>query len=152
MNEKLKMKNEKYLTEWGMNEEWKMLSWVENEWKIINMSRENVIVDKSYAFAKKIVELYIILSKEHREYILSKQILRSGTSIGANIQEAQSGFSKKDFIYKVQISLKEANETHYWLRLLKDTNFILPEKANELLKDVEDIINILTAILKTSKK
>ena len=116
------------------------------------MSRENVIVDKSYAFAKKIVELYITLSKEHREYIFSKQILCSGTSIGANIQEAQVGFSKKDFIYKIKISLKEANETHYWLRLLKDTNFILPEKANELLKDVEDIINILTAILKTSKK
>ncbi len=116
------------------------------------MQKTNVIVDKSYDFAKKMVKLYISLTKEHKEYVLSKQILRSGTSIGANIQEAQGSFSKKDFIYKFQISLKEARETHYWLRLLKDTGFIQENQAEELLNEVKDLINILTAILISAKK
>ena len=115
------------------------------------MKNENVIVQKSYDFAKRIVKLYIFLSKEKNEYILSKQILRSGTSIGANVEEAQGGQSKRDFIAKTQISYKEAKETHYWLRLLRDTDILDIKLANSLIKDCEEILFILSAILKSSK-
>ena len=115
------------------------------------MKNENVILVKSYEFAKRIVRLYLFLSKEKKEYILSKQILRSGTSIGANIEEAQGGQSKRDFIAKTQISFKEAKETHYWLRLLRDTNIIEAKLANSLIKDCKEIIYLLSAILKSSK-
>jgi len=116
------------------------------------MQVENVIVKKSYDFAKRIVKLYLFLSKEKNEYILSKQILRSGTSIGANVEEAQGGQSKRDFIAKTQISLKEAKETRYWLRLLRDTDILETELANSLINDCEEILYILTAILKSSKR
>ncbi len=82
---------------------------------------ENVIVVKSFEFAKRIILLYRELVEE-KEFVLSRQILKSGTSIGANIEEAQGAHSKRDFIAKVQISLKEARETHYWLRLMRDYN------------------------------
>lgn len=111
----------------------------------------NIIVDKTYEFAKRIVKLYIYLSKEKNEYILSKQILRSGTSIGANIEEAQGGQSKKDFIAKTQISYKEAKETKYWLRLLKDTEILEYKLAESLLLDCDEIIRIISSILKSSK-
>lgn len=116
------------------------------------MKNENVILVKTYSFAKRIIRLYLFLSKEKKEYILSKQILRCGTSIGANVEEAQGGQSKKDFIAKTQISLKETKETHYWLRLLKDTDILEENLANSLIKDCEEILYILTAILKGSKK
>lgn len=86
--------------------------------------KENLIIDKTYKFAVRIVKLYKYLCKEHKEYNLSTQILRSGTSIGTNTEEANSGQTKKDFIFKLSISLKEAKETRYWLRLLHDTEFI----------------------------
>jgi len=115
-------------------------------------NEKNVILAKSYNFAKRIVKLYLHLSKEKNEYVLSKQLLRSGTSIGANIEEAQAGQSKKDFIAKTQISLKEAKETHYWLRLLRDTQIVETKLANSLLKDCEELLYILSAILKTARK
>ena len=86
--------------------------------------KENVIVDKSYQFAIRIVKLYIYLKEEKKEFHLSAQILKAGTSIGANIEEAIGGSSRKDFKSKLDISYKEARETKYWLRSLKDTNFI----------------------------
>jgi len=116
------------------------------------MKNENVIVEKSYEFAKRIVKLYIFLAREKNEFILSKQVLRSGTSIGANIEEAQAGQSKKDFIAKISISFKEARETRYWLRLLKDTGILEGELANSLLKDCEEVIYIISAILKSSRE
>ena len=136
------------------NEEWKMKNeeWKNRKLKIIKMEVENIIVKKSYDFAKRIVKLYLFLSKEKNEYILSKQILRSGTSIGANVEEAQGGQSKRDFIAKTQISLKEAKETRYWLRLLRDTDILETELANSLINDCEEILYILTAILKSSKR
>jgi four helix bundle protein len=115
-------------------------------------NEKNVILAKSYNFAKRIVKLYLHLSKEKNEYVLSKQLLRSGTSIGANIEEAQAGQSKKDFIAKTQISLKEAKETHYWLRLLRDTQIIEAKLADSLIKECEELLYILSAILKTAKK
>ncbi|MDP8226674.1 MAG: four helix bundle protein [Candidatus Celaenobacter polaris] len=113
--------------------------------------KDNLIQNKSFEFAIRIVNLYKYLKEEKKEYVLSKQILRSGTSIGANIEEGLGGQSKKDFIAKLQISLKEARETHYWLRLLKATNFLTEKETQPLTNECKEIINILSAILKTAK-
>jgi len=113
--------------------------------------RENIIKEKTYAFALRVIKLYNYLIETNKEYVLSKQILRSGTSIGANVEEAIGGHSKKDFIARIQIAYKEAREVHYWLRLLRDSNYIDDKLAESLLSDCEEIVAILTAILKTSK-
>jgi len=113
--------------------------------------KENQVVDKSFAFALKIVELSRYLMKEKNEYILSKQVLRSGTSIGANIEEAQGGFSKKDFSAKMGIAYKEARETKYWLRLLHQSGYIDEIKLNSLLPDCEEVLKMLYYIVKNSK-
>ena len=111
---------------------------------------KNIIQEKSFDFSLAIVSLYKKMLKEN-EYVLSKQILRSGTSIGANIVEASAGISKKDFIAKMSISSKEARETRYWLQLI-DKSDLIDINVKEELKLVEDIINILTAIVKTSQQ
>lgn len=113
---------------------------------------ENIIVSKSYSFAVRIVKFCFEMQENKKEYILSKQLLKSGTSIGANTEESQGAISKAEFISKVQISLKEAKETQYWLRLLKDTNVYQNQTSEQLLKDCNEIIIIITAILKSSKK
>lgn len=114
--------------------------------------KENIIVDKSYHFAIRIVKLYIYLKDEKKEFHLSAQILKAGTSIGANIEEAVGGSSRKDFKAKLDISYREARETKYWLRLLKDTNFIESNLYSSLLADCEELLKILTAIIKTLKQ
>ncbi len=111
--------------------------------------KENIILTKTYSFALRIIKLYKYLSDDKKEYTLSKQILRSGTSIGANAEEASGSISKKEFRAKLFISYKEARETHYWLRLLKDSDYIELKLANSLIEDVEEIMKILGAILKT---
>lgn len=113
------------------------------------MKKENIILDKSFDFALKIIALYKEMS-EQKEFVLSKQLLRSGTSIGANVEEASAAVSKKDFTAKMSISSKEARETRYWLRLIKKSN-IVTVSVDEHLKEVDDIVNILTAIVKTSQ-
>jgi four helix bundle protein len=110
---------------------------------------ENIILSKTYNFALRIIELYKYLAYEKKEYTLSKQILRSGTSVGANSEEAAGSISKKDFRAKFFIAYKEARETHYWIRLLRDSNYINKQLAAELLSDLEEILKILGAILKT---
>ncbi len=115
------------------------------------MKRENIIREKSYAFALRVVKLYSFLCKEKQEYILAKQILRSGTSIGALVRECEHAESKADFIHKLSIALKEANETEYWLNILKDTNYITEPLYLSLNKDLEEILKLLTRIVKTSK-
>ncbi len=114
--------------------------------------KENIILTKTYNFALRIIKLYKYLSEEKKEYTLSKQILRSGTSIGANSEEASGSISKKDFRAKYFISYKEARETHYWIRLLKDSEYIEEKLAESLLIDIEEIMKILGAILKTVSK
>lgn len=114
--------------------------------------KENLVKDKSFSFAVRIVNLYKYLTIEQKEFVLSKQILRSGTSIGANIEEADSGQSKKDFIAKMSISLKEAKETHYWLRLLSECNYLEKNMYESMIKDCNEIIVLLTRILQTSRK
>ena len=111
--------------------------------------KENIILIKTYNFALRIIELYKYLSEEKREYTLSKQILRSGTSIGANSEEAVGSISKKDFRAKFFISYKEARETHYWIRLLADTNFINSQMKESLIKDIEELLKIIGSIQKT---
>jgi len=111
--------------------------------------KENIILTKTYSFALRIIKLYKYLIKEEKEYTLSKQILRSGTSIGANSEEAVGSISKKDFRAKFFISYKEARETHYWIRLLRDSDYIDSKLASSLLEDLDEILRIIGAILKT---
>ena len=110
------------------------------------MKKENIIQQKSYDFAIRIVNLYKFLVKEKKEFVLSKQILRSGTSIGANIEESIGGQSKKDFFAKICIAYKEARETNYWLRILKDTNYLDPKLFESLDQDLEEILKIIGKI------
>ncbi len=113
--------------------------------------KENLIATKTYSFAIKIVNLNNkLLSKN--EYVLSRQLLKSGTSIGANVEEAIGGLSKKDFRAKMSISYKEARETNYWLRLLKVTNYISTEEFNEFDKELSSILKILFRIIESSKE
>ncbi len=114
------------------------------------MSKNNIIVDKSFAFALKAVKLYEYLSLDKKEFVLSKQVLRSGTSIGANINEAIEAQSKADFIHKMSISLKEARETEYWLKLLTASGYI--NDSDNYLEELGEIIKILVSIVKTSRK
>jgi four helix bundle protein len=113
--------------------------------------KDNALKTKSYKFAIRIVKMSRLLSEEKREYILSKQVLRSGTSIGANIEEANQGQSKIDFIHKLSISLKEAVETNYWLRILRDTGYLNEKEAESILEDCRELEKMLTASIKTAK-
>ena len=115
------------------------------------MAKSNVLQEKSYNFAIRIVKLAQFLREKKSEYILSKQLIRSGTSIGANIEEASGAQSDSDFIAKLHISLKEAKESHYWIRLLRDTDFITQAQAESMLTDLNEIITLLTRSLKTLK-
>ncbi len=113
------------------------------------MKTDNVVQEKSYAFAVRIVKVYQYLCTEKKEFVLSKQLLRCGTSIGSNIEEAIGGQSKKDFFAKLTISYKEARETHYWIRLLTDTEYINKEQSESLLKDIDELLKIIGSIQKT---
>jgi four helix bundle protein len=112
---------------------------------------DNIIVKKSYRFALEIVKLYKILSETKKEFILSKQILKSGTSIGANVNEAMESVSKADFVNKLSISLKEARETVYWLNLLMDSDYLPSDEYQELNSECNEIIKILKSIIITTK-
>jgi len=116
------------------------------------MKSENVIQEKSYAFAVRIVKLYKYLVDEKKEYVLSKQLLRCGTSLGANIEEAIGGQSEKDFFAKLTIAYKEAREIHYWIRLLTDTNYLNKNESKSLLQDIEEILKIIGSIQTTIRK
>lgn len=118
---------------------------------VIDM-KENILIDKSVDFGARIVKLYRYLSKEKHETVLSKQILRSGTSVGANINEAQYGNSKADFIAKLHIALKETAETEYWLNILEKSDYLEQKLANSLLSDCLEIKRILIASINTAKE
>ena len=109
------------------------------------MPTESIAYQKALAFAKRIVQLCQYLRSNHQEYVLSKQILRSGTSIGANIAEARCGFSRKDFIAKIYIALKECSETLYWLELLYSTEYLTQTEYDSLYQDCEELRRILSA-------
>ncbi len=113
--------------------------------------RESIVADKSKAFSLRIIKLYQYLETEKREYVMAKQILASGTSIGANIREALHAQSRKDFFFKMYISYKEANETAYWLELLHESGYIEEEAFESIYEDCKELIKMLTAITKVSK-
>lgn len=113
---------------------------------------EKTVKFKSYAFALRTIKAYKFLSSEQREFVLSKQMLRSGTAIGALIREAEHAESKADFIHKLSIALKEANETEYWLMLLHDTDYIDDKSFSSIIIDCQELIEMLISIIKTSKE
>ncbi|AJA67821.1 MULTISPECIES: four helix bundle protein [Myroides] len=110
------------------------------------MKQENIIQTKTYDFAVRTIRLYKHLSVTKKEYVLSKQLLRSGTSIGANVEEALGAQTEKDFYTKLSIAYKEARETHYWIRLLADTDFLTIREKNSLLQDLDEILKIIGSI------
>lgn len=113
--------------------------------------KENVIKIKSFEFALRIVKLYKYLCDEKKEFVISKQLLRSGTAIGALIREAEQAESKADFIHKLAIALKEANETEYWIELLYQSDFLEEKLYQSIISDLKEILKLLTSIIKTSK-
>ena len=113
--------------------------------------KDNVLLDKSFAFAIRVVKAYKFLVEEKKEFVISKQFLRSGTSIGANSEEAVGGQSKADFVSKLSIAYKEARETKYWIRLFEATDYLDENQANSLLNDLEEILKIIGRIQITSK-
>ena len=113
--------------------------------------RENILKTKSYAFALRVIKLYKFLCS-NREYVLSKQVLRSGTAVGALVSEAEFGQSKADFISKLSIALKEANETLYWLRLLHDAEYLEEKMFKSIKPDIEELIKLLVTSINTCKK
>jgi four helix bundle protein len=113
--------------------------------------REIIIKTKSYAFAVRIVKLYQYLYRERKEFVISKQLLRCGTSVGALVREAEYAESKSDFKHKFSIAQKEINETIYWIELLKDTNYLVSDQYESIQKDAVEIIKIITSILRTLK-
>ena len=115
------------------------------------MKKQSVLMGKSIKFAVRIVNLYKHISVEKKEFVLSKQILRSGTSIGANLSEAYCGSSEKDFLNKAYIAFKECSETLYWLYILKETEYITITQYNSLHKDCEELIKMLSATTNTTK-
>lgn len=117
----------------------------------ISIMKQNVLKEKSFLFAARIVHLYKYLKKQHNEYIISQQLIRCGTSIGAIIRESEYGESLKDFIHKLSIGLKEANETEYWLDLLFTTNYIDKRMYDSIKADCIELLKLLTSSIKTSK-
>ena len=123
-----------------------------SEFRIEDHFMDNAIMEKSKLFAIRTIKLYQFLYDEKHEYVLSKQLLRSGTSIGANCREASRAQSSADFISKFNIALKEADETAYWLELLKETGFLDNKQFQSIYTDIEELIKILVTIIKTTKK
>jgi four helix bundle protein len=113
---------------------------------------DNIIATKSYAFAVRCVNLYKYLCDVKNDYTIGRQLMRSGTSIGANVKEATRGVSKADFTAKMSISLKEASESEFWIELLRDTDYITTEQAESMLADCQELLKLLMTIVKTSKQ
>ena len=117
-----------------------------------DIKKKNVLKDKSFAFALRIVKAYQYLTKEKKEMILSKQLLRCGTAVGASVHEAEYAQSIPDFISKMSIALKEANETEYWLMLLKECDFIEDEVFSSIVNDCKELLRLLISTINTSKE
>ena len=113
---------------------------------------DNIVKDKSFRLAIKIINLYKFLISEKKEYVLSKQLLRCGTSVGAMIREAEHSESSADFIHKMAIAQKEINETIYWLELLEETDYISNEQFDSIIPEAIEIIKLITSIIKTTKR
>jgi len=115
------------------------------------MERENVIKEKSYQLALSVIQLVRTLPKRSEMFVLCDQLCRSGTSVGANVEEAIAAFSKKDFVFRMNVALKEARETHYWLRMLRDSGLLKNNEIEPILLQTEEVMRILGAIVKNSR-
>ena len=115
------------------------------------MGGRSLVAEKAFYFAIRIVRLYKYLVEDKKEWVLSKQLLRSGTAVGALIEEAIGGESDADFIHKLKIAYKEARETHYWIRLLNETEYLDEKQSESMMKDCEELIKMLTSIINTMK-
>ena len=115
------------------------------------MRADNLILNKTFQFGLRIIKLYIYLRDKRVDRVLTAQLLRSGTSIGANAEEAMGGSSKKDFVHKLRIAYRETRETKYWIRLLKESELLEQKLADSLIVDCDEILKILTAIINASK-
>ena len=115
------------------------------------MKKNNVVMSKSYAFALRIIKLYKYLVAEKKEYVLTKQLLRSGTSIGALIREGEHAQSKADFLNKMNVALKEANETQFWIELLRDSDYLSYEESLSIYDNSNELIRLLASIVKSTK-
>jgi len=113
------------------------------------MKRGNIVQEKWYAFALRMVRMYQHLTEQRKEFVLSKQVLRSGTSIGANVEEAVGGQTGRDFVARMTIAYKEARETHYWLRLLRDAGYLNETESVSILTDCEELLRLTASIIKT---
>jgi len=112
----------------------------------------NVVKEKSFAFAIRIVNLHRFVSTEKKEFVLSKQLLRSGTAIGALVREAEQAESKLDFVHKMAIALKEANETEYWILLLRESGYLNAGEADSIIHDNKELLKLLTSIINSTKR
>lgn len=115
------------------------------------MKKDNVVLEKSFRFAVRSIRLYQHLKHNRKEFILSKQMLRSGTSIGANVREGNNAESKADFIHKMGIAQKEADETMYWLELLKETDYLTPNEFDSIYQDASELLKLIRSIILTAK-
>ena len=138
----------------GSKDKWLILEVFNNFYKLkaVVAMKQNIVQEKSFAFAVRIVNLYKYLTIEKKEYIMSKQLLKSGTSIGANIEEAIGAQSKKEFYSKMSISFKEVRESHYWIRLMEETGYLKENESKSILEDLQEILKLITSIQKTTKK
>ena len=116
------------------------------------MAMGNAVRDKSFAFAVRVVNLYRYLGSEKKEFVLAKQLLRSGTAIGALVREAEHAESKRDFVHKMSIALKESSETEYWILLLQVTGFLSPNESESILGDNRELLKLLTSIINSAKQ
>lgn len=114
--------------------------------------KENAVKDKSFAFAIRIVKLYQFLCADKKEFVISRQMLRSGTAIGALVREAEQAESKRDFVHKLAIALKEANETEYWILLLQESGYLNADESESVIKDNKELLKLLTSIINSTKK
>ena len=114
--------------------------------------KDGALQTKSFAFAVRVVNLYKYLCSEKKEYVLSKQLLRSGTAVGALVREAEQAESKPGFIHKMAIALKEANETEYWMLLLRETNYLSVKESESILNDTTELLKLLTSIINSTKR
>jgi len=118
----------------------------------LTVKKPNAIEDKSFAFAVRVVNLYKYLCHEKKEYVISKQLLRSGTAIGALVREAEQAESKPDFIHKMAIALKESNETEYWVLLLAETDYLNTQESESIINDNKELLKLLTSIINSTKR
>ncbi|WP_460670744.1 four helix bundle protein [Larkinella ripae] len=135
-----------------MNDEWNDFGSGQSSFTVLPMKRDNIVRKKSFQFAVRVIHLFQYLTKRKQEYVLSKQLIRSGTSIGANVREADNAVSKADFINKMGIAQKECDESMYWLELLKETDYLTEAEFVSIYNDASGLLKLIRTIVLNTKK